>query len=139
MAACGPPWGWAIHPSSCLLSAWGIVPHGLARPGVPTGPDRTPFRCLSRAASPRVRKLARTWRLADLGVAYSALAWSSAWGDAVVGVREWGDGECRGARAMLTGLDPHPAPTPLNNSVSISGTRLPLMVYKIVNQLYHLK
>jgi hypothetical protein len=27
---------------------------------------------------------------------------------------------------MLTGLDPHPAPTPLNNSVSISGTRLPL-------------
>ncbi len=26
---------------------------------------------------------------------------------------------------MLTGLDPHPAPTPLNNSVSISGTRLP--------------
>ena len=112
MAARGPPWGWAIRLLSCLLSAWGAVLHGLAWPGVPTGPDQAPFRCHSRAASPRVRKLARTWRLADLGVAYPALAWSSAWGDAVVGVREWGDGECRGARAMLTGLDPHPAPTP---------------------------
>ena len=60
IAACGLLWGWAIHPSSCLLSAWGDVPHGLAWPGVPTGPDRAPFRCLSRAASPRVRKLART-------------------------------------------------------------------------------
>jgi len=43
----------------------------------------------------------------------------------VAGVLVGGEGACRGARAMLTGLDPHPAPTPLNNSVSISGTRLP--------------
>ncbi len=42
-----------------------------------------------------------------------------------MGVLERGEGACWGARAMLTGLDPHPAPTPLNNSVSISGTRLP--------------
>ena len=41
---------------------------------------------------------------------------------------EWG--ACWGARAMLTGLDPHPAPTPLNNSVSISGTRLPYLTRK---------
>ncbi len=46
-------------------------------------------------------------------------------GGAVVSVLVCGEGACGGARAMLTGLDPHPAPTPLNNSVSISGTRLP--------------
>ena len=69
MAACWPPWDWARRPSSRVLGAWGNVPHGLAWPGVPTGPDEAPFRCLSRAASPRVRKLARTWCLAVLGVA----------------------------------------------------------------------
>ena len=53
--------------------------------------------------------------------------WGVLWvrADAVAGARGWSGGACGGARAMLTGLDPHPAPTPLNNSVSISGTRLP--------------
>ena len=53
----------------------------------------------------------------------------------MVGVLVCGEGACRGARAMLTGLDPHPAPTPLNNSVSISGTRLP---YLIISQIVFL-
>ena len=59
-----------------MLGAWGIVPHGLAWPGVPTGPDEAPFHRLSRAASPRVRKLARTWRPAGLVVAGPALTCS---------------------------------------------------------------
>ena len=101
-----------MHPLSRMLSAWGNVPRGRAWPGVPTGPDKAPFHCHSRAASPRVRKLARTWRPTDLGVACPALTCLSAWSGAVAGVRARGEGECWGARAMLTGLDPHPAPTP---------------------------
>ena len=107
------PWGGALAPCSmCLLGAWGTVPHGLAWPGVPTGPDEAPFPCLSRAASPRVRPRTRTWRPSDLGVTSPALTCLADWGAAVVGVRGCGGGECWGARALLTGLDPHPAPTP---------------------------
>ena len=38
--------------------------------------------------------------------------------------------ECRLGRALMScwaGFDPHPAPTPLNNTVSISETRLPFI------------
>jgi hypothetical protein len=44
-------------------------------------------------------------------------------------------GGCQGARALLTEFDPHPASTPLNNSVFISGTRLPF----IDDEYYNLK
>jgi hypothetical protein len=52
-------------------------------------------------------------------------------------VRGWREGACWGARAMLTGLDPHPAPTPLNNSVSISGTRILYIISTVLTGFFY--
>ena len=98
----------------------------------------------SRAVLPRLRQRARTWsmqcrvaRLAERAPeSRDAVAAGGSWKRGGLGrAHLGGEGRlnCRLGRALMScwaGFDPHPAPTPLNNTVSISETRLPYQTRK---------
>ncbi len=115
--ACWLPWVALLRPVPYVCSARG-EPSPTALLGQACLLDRTrPLSLAShgpllhgcaRALAPGVRATLA----ARLGVTSPALTCLAAWGTAVADVRGCGGGECWGARALLTGLDPHPAPTP---------------------------
>ena len=94
----------------------------------------------SRAVLPRLRQRARTWsmlrRVAGLAErapgSRAAVAARGSWERGGLGrTSPWRGmpADCRPGRALMScwaGFDPHPAPAPLNNTVSISETRLTL-------------
>ena len=130
-----------------MTGPWVLIP----RPGLTSAAYRAvqvlPNDSRSRAVLPRLRQRARTWsmlrrvaRLAERAPeSRDAVAAGGSWKRGGLGrAHLGGEGRlnCRLGRALMScwaGFDPHPAPTPLNNTVSISETRLPYFIENCLN------